>query len=1256
MTFSMAATDHPATRPLAPYVPVILRELIAGGRTGLTEVDGSILFADVSGFTALSERLAKHGREGTEALITLIDRIMDRLAGAAQQLGGDIIGFGGDALIVAFRDEGHELRAAAAAFDLQRALWPFRSAATGFGRATLSSSVGVASGPLLFAAPGTPHRGLIVAGPTSTLVCACEGEASAGQILLAPSTARALDPRVVGARQEHGHPLLERPSCDAPAPPSADDLAAAEHIAAMGLPGGLARHLAQSGESEHRQFVAGFVVVRGLDELLDRDRCAAGAAVAAIVDRVHATCAELGVTVVSLDCAADGFKAYLVAGAPRAGDADADALLSALRAIVEVDVPLAVAGGAASGRGFMVDVSMSGRRAWSVMGDTTNLAARVAHRAAPRRVLATLAALDATKVAWTLEEFAPFAAKGKSALVHTALVGPPGGGRRQAAPAAIIGREAERALLLDAQRSARAGAGRVVVVTGGPGLGKSWLVASVLGGDERLEIDGRAYSIATPYGVLNGCLRELLGIPADAAPADAADALADALAATTEGPLPTDTLVGAAIGLDPEETTATRHLDAAAKRRLVAAGIARLVRSRLEPGAVVLVEDAHWLDEASTGVIVELAREAHRSGWCMVVTRRDTGAGLDPAELASAQTLAIEPLSEADGAALVQARGTRLPSAVVERLVERARGNPLLLSELARAVRAGGDPEALPDRIDALMAARIHTLEPAQREAVRVASVLGASCRLEDVRDLLGTTPPAVPGVLELLGDGRLEFAHALLRDAAYESLAYRRRRALHAAAGLAIEQRSGEAAAAGLSLHFDMARDHARTWRYARLAAERADRAGAPAEATTHLVRALAAGRRMRMPVDELCAVAGALGDCAELAGRWTDAAAGYRTARRLARGRPLEVAELERREGILRERSASYDQALRWFARGLRSVAAAPAGDDADVVRAKLLVGRGASLLRKGRFRQAATVLAGAHETLERSTDRAALAHCLYLLDWALGDMGARDPTMLPRALEIYEELDDPAGQGTVLQNLGVDAYFAGNWTEALDYWERFRVQRDRTGDVAQSAAVANNVGEVLSDQGRLEPARALLEEALAIWTTVPFPIGIALATINLGRLATRDGRLDDAERLLDEARAIYERIGAADWVVETDSRRVERLLRAGDAQAAASLARDARARAVALGGNPVLLAALDRLLGMALDQLGDRPAAVELLRASLAAARGASADFEEAQTAHVLAALRPPDALALRERADALFTRLDVGNLAAVVPEYW
>ncbi len=1083
MTFSMAATDHLATRPLTPYVPAILLELIADGRTGLTEIDGSILFADVSGFTALSERLAKHGREGTEALITLIDRIMDRLAGAAQELGGDILGFGGDALIVGFRDEGHEARAAAAAFDLQSALWPFRRASTGFGRAVLSISLGVASGPLLFGAAGRPHRGLLVVGPTATDVCACEGEATAGQILVAPATARALDPQLVGPRQQHGHPLLGRPSCAAVSQPRSDALAD-EQLAAQALPDGLAAHLAQSGESEHRQVTAGFVVVRGLDELLERDASAVAPALEAIVDRVHGACADNGVTVVSLDCAADGFKAYLVAGAPRPGNADADAVLSTLRTVVETDVPLAVSGGAACGRGFMVDVSMRDRRAWSVMGDTVNLSARVAHRAPPRRVLATLEVLDLTKAGWAREHFDPFGAKGKSALVHAALAGPPALVGVQPQATAIVGRDDERALLLEAQRSARPGDGRVVVVTGEPGLGKSWLVANALEDHVRFRVDGRAYGVATPYGALNGPLRAMLSIPRDAPPADAAATLANALAATGDGAAATDELVCAAIGLDPPASPATRHLDAPARRRAVAGGVARLLEHRLQTGDVLLVEDAHWLDEASAELIVALAGDAQRRGWCMVITRRDVESGVDPAQLTSPRMLAIEPLTDRAAIALVDAGGTRLPGAVIARLVERARGNPLLLSELARAVRQGSDPDALPDRIDALMAARIHTLAPAQRETVRVASVLGSRCRPDDLRTLLGGDGGAVAGVLEPGADGNLVFAHALLRDAAYESLAYRRRRALHAAAGLAIESRSGEAAAAVLALHFEMARDHARTWRYARVAADRADRAGAPVEATTQLERALASGRRMRRPAAELCDVATRLGDCAELAGRYADAAAGYRAARRLASDRPLEVADLQRREGWLRERSASYDQALRWFARGLHTVAAAPAGDDAATVRAKLLVGRGAALLRQGRFRRAVPVLADAHATLQRSADRAALAHCLYLLDWALVDEGKPDPTLLPQALEIYEALDQPAGQAIVLNNLGVNAYFAGGWAEAVVFWERSKLQRDRTGDVVQSATAANNIAEILSDQGRLDPARILFEEALAVW----------------------------------------------------------------------------------------------------------------------------------------------------------------------------
>ena len=129
---------------------------------------------------------------------------------------------------------------------------------------------------------------------------------------------------------------------------------------------------------------------------------------------------------------------------------------------------------------------MSGRRAWSVMGDTTNLAARVAHRAPPAARAGDAPGCSTRRRSRGRSRSSsrsPPRASRRSSMLP--IVGPAGGGRRQAAPAAIIGREAERALLLDAQRSARAGAGQVVVVTGGPGLGKSWLISSALGDDVR---------------------------------------------------------------------------------------------------------------------------------------------------------------------------------------------------------------------------------------------------------------------------------------------------------------------------------------------------------------------------------------------------------------------------------------------------------------------------------------------------------------------------------------------------------------------------------------------------------------------------------------------------------------------------------------------------------------------------------------------------------------------------------------------------
>jgi tetratricopeptide (TPR) repeat protein len=665
------------------------------------------------------------------------------------------------------------------------------------------------------------------------------------------------------------------------------------------------------------------------------------------------------------------------------------------------------------------------------------------------------------------------------------------------------------------------------------------------------------------------------------------------------------------------------------------------------PGWVLAVEDGHWLDDASAEVITTLAAAAPDRGWAVLVTSRDAPTGLDVDTLPATARLDLEPLSEESARLIAQgSEGYDLPPVILDGLVARANGNPLFLRELAAAVRAGADPDDLPDRVETLLAARVHALDHEARELVRVTAVLGTRVQRSLLTELYGPVSPALlercAGVVCTVGRSAIAFDHALVRDAAYESLSFRRRRELHGHAGEVIEARGGEDAAEELALHFSMARHHDGTWRYARIAAERAMRAAAPSEAAVQRERALVAARGLGLAADEVREAATALGDTAELAGRYDLAAEGYREARRQAAGDAAVLAELHRREGWLRERSASYSQALRWYSRGLKLLEGA---SGSDLLRAKLLLGRGAAMLRQGRFVPAVPVLQDALALLERESDLESRAHCLYLLDWAMVDAGTPDPDLLPRALAIYEELDNHAGQAIVLNNLGVNAYFDGHWPEAVEWYERSRVEREKVGDVVQSGTAANNIGEIRSDQGHYVEALQLLSEAQAIWKAARYPIGIALATSNLGRLAARRGDLDRARDLLAEARQEYARIGAADDVAETDARESERLLLSGEHEAALDLARSARSRAEALGGNPVLLAALARVGGLAHALCGRPDEGLAALRTSLELARRAGAPFEEALTRRALARIDAPDAEEHAAAASALLETLGV-----------
>ena len=110
------------TRPASPFAPFVPRVLLRAGDLDTWVTEGTFVFADISGFTRLSEQLAELGKAGAEELTLILNATFDALLGVARSEGGDLVKFGGDALFLFFEGEYHAERACRAAYDMRAAL------------------------------------------------------------------------------------------------------------------------------------------------------------------------------------------------------------------------------------------------------------------------------------------------------------------------------------------------------------------------------------------------------------------------------------------------------------------------------------------------------------------------------------------------------------------------------------------------------------------------------------------------------------------------------------------------------------------------------------------------------------------------------------------------------------------------------------------------------------------------------------------------------------------------------------------------------------------------------------------------------------------------------------------------------------------------------------------------------------------------------------------------------------------------------
>jgi len=1225
---------------LALYLPRLLIEWRnEAPEVSFREIEGTLVFVDISGFTRMSERLARKGKVGAEEVTDVLNSTFSRLLTVAWTDGGGLLKFGGDALLLLFSGRDHALRACHAAVGMRRALSQCGRLKTSAGLVHLRMSVGVHSGKFQFFLVGDSHRELIVTGPAVSQTVAMESTAEAGEILLSQTVAAGLDGRLMGAMKGGGYLLKKAPPVGPTEPVPA--VGALEGLATF-VPMAICRRIAADlDEGEHRQVTIGFVHFGGTDALL------AGAGPVELLRRlddlirgIQTAASEHAICFLGTDIDSDGGKVILTAGAPESAGNDEERMLRALRAIADGCDGLALRIGVNRGHVFAGDVGATFRRTYTVMGDAVNLAARLMQRAEPGQILATAAVLERSATLFEAKPLGALAVKGKARPVEAYGVGAVIGSRRARVERQLplVGREREVSVLLAALESARRGNGRLLEVVGDAGIGKSRLMDELrtrCEGLAYLSADCEQYESVTPYFAFRGLLRTLVAIKPDEDAERASERLRECL--RTEAPelVPWLPMLAIPMDLSVASTLEADQLEPAFRKAKLHEVVAAFLAKRLREPAVLVFEDVHWMDEASSDLLCHLCDGVATRPWLVCVSRRPQETGFCSTAESPKLTILVEPLAAEASAALARAATEDMltPLHEVSTIAERAGGNPLFLQELVAASKERQGLEALPESIEAVITSRFDKLALRDRTLLRYAAVIGPSFSLDlldsillgEAGDVRGMAPwGRLAEFVHVESPGSIQFRHALYRDVAYEGLSYRRRRDLHQRVGEELERQKGDEQAELLSLHYHRAQRYEKAWRYSLIAGDRARAKFANVEAADFYRRALESARQLDcIDGSDVARVSEALGDVCELAGSYADAARAYSCARTLARRYPDAAPRLLLKQGVIRERSGQYSQALRWYGRGLRGLDAAELSEREKASRAQLGVAYAGVRFRQGRYSECVRSCHKVLSDAEAAGDRASVAHAYYLLAHACAFLGSPESKRYRAlALPIYEELGDLVGQANVLNNLGIEAYFEGEWDEALALYQRSKNARERAGDVVGAATATNNIGEILSDQGRLAEAEMLFREALRVWRSARYPVGVALATSNLGRAAARGGRLDEASGLLDEALHSFREIGAKTFALETEGRIVESFVLGGHHAAALRLAADTLRRAAEVSGTTVLQAMLHRLWGYALLQAGDADGARGRLEESLRLARSVGADYEVAMTLEALA----------------------------------
>ena len=1166
---------------LQSYLPQDRLRALVDGTTLPSQTHGSAIFADISGFTQLTEKLTQMlgPRKGVDTLSRQLNAVYSALIEQTERYGGSIISFAGDSIIGWFEGADSSptvLRAMTCAQGMQSTMESFED---------LSLKIAIATGTARRFLVGNPNIQLMdtLAGKTIARLATAERMAHKGEIILDMATHEALgDQGTTGeqrmdaltAEQFAVFDSLVKPAEQQRLPELTEADISVEKLRPWLLPTVYEREQGSLSVflTELRPAVPLFLNFSGID--YDND-AQAEEKLNEFVAHVQQVATKYEGAVLQLVIGDKGSYIYAVFGAPIAHEDDAKRAVYAALELKQIPEQLAfiqsIRMGISLGTLRVGAYGGETRRTYAALGDEVNVAARLMANAAVEEILITGRVQIEAAEAFALEPREPLSMKGVAVPQPVFSVTGISHHRATRLPEPeyrlpMVGRQEELALVDEKLSLALRGKGQIIGITAEAGMGKSRLVAEIIRLARKRGFIGyggacQSSGTNTPYLVWRQIWQAFFDLDLEMQPRKLIRWLEGEIEERAPERLDALPLLELVLGIPLPDNDFTEALEPQDRKGTLEALLEECLKSAVqEAPLLVVLEDLHWIDPLSHDLLETLARISENLPICFVAAYR-------PPDIARLQVPRIESLpyftkieltdlAESDSEQLIRAklaqlfpeRTGSLPKSLTKELMTKSQGNPFFIEELLNYLHDRGlnpyDVESfksleLPASLHMLILSRIDQLTEPQKVTLRVASVIG---RIFPFSWLHGYYP--------VLGDGEIVkahlselskvdltpldtpepelayiFKHIVTQEVAYESLSYSTRAQLHELLAKYLEAiHPNDVPLDLLAFHYSRTENLTKKREYLRRAGEAAQAVFSNDTALQYYKQALETSPDQEDRI-ELHLNTGTI---LQMIGEWDEAKSHYEAALQVAEEHQLlkRIVECQVKLSIWLDLRGNYEPAREKLENTYEL--AKQIDDQAGIC--DVLSELGSVYWRLGKFDTALQYANQGLELARQISDKKREGESLFFMATISGQQGnyAKSHGYFEETLAITKELNDKRRMASVLMNKGTDYYYEGDYVAARKLFEDGLASYREIGDKRGTTIAMNNLGNIFYLEDDFQTAGKYYQEALTLARESGDRYAMSLALSSLGITAFQQGKLAEADDYYQESLVVNNQLG--------------------------------------------------------------------------------------------------------------------------------